>query len=573
MPVLFSTTTMSLERIPLDRFLEKFSDTTELSSVSLGARIISVSDEFFAEAYHLLLVEPAPSMKGQFGPNGALFSGWETRRHNPSYDWCILQLGTSGTVVGFDVDTSNFNGNEAPQVSIEILNALPSEVPRVDDFRWKEVLPRVDLGPNSRHLFKVPASASVNFVKLNMYPDGGIARFRVYGHVSPVYLSDISSAFDLAHVFSGGRVVYVSDQHFGVGSNLLLPGRGVNMGDGWETKRSREKGHKDWVIIKLGTPGVLEQVEIDTAHFKGNYPESCEMGALFAENEVDWSTQKDEELSWTPVLSRIKLGSHRQHYFQLENVDGRMYTHVKVTIHPDGGIKRIRIIGRRIARNPHTNIPAELTSEVSSRTTILSAAAKVVTVPVLPLTPEAFAAFGQVVQAYEDHAAVPKGIKVTSANGGTATKFHKLSLLDANYPQGSGATSGISVYRCKPLEDISADGTVDLTVLERHPFTNQAFLPMGHGGGEGVGDPGDGYLVVVAQNSADDRPDMQTLRAFRATTAQGIVYKTGIWHQPMTVLRKGLDLACVETQIGDGRAADCEILELDQREIAYRLKI
>lgn len=250
-----------------------------------------------------------------------------------------------------------------------------------------------------------------------------------------------------------------------------------------------------------------------------------------------------------------------------------MYTHVKVTIHPDGGIKRIRIIGRRIARNPHTNIPAELTSEVSSRTTILSAAAKVVTVPVLPLTPEAFAAFGQVVQAYEDHAAVPKGIKVTSANGGTATKFHKLSLLDANYPQGSGATSGISVYRCKPLEDISADGTVDLTVLERHPFTNQAFLPMGHGGGEGVGDPGDGYLVVVAQNSADDRPDMQTLRAFRATTAQGIVYKTGIWHQPMTVLRKGLDLACVETQIGDGRAADCEILELDQREIAYRLKI
>lgn len=280
-----------------------------------------------------------------------------------------------------------------------------------------------------------------------------------------------------------------------------------------------------------GTPGVLEQVEIDTAHFKGNYPESCEMGALFAENEVDCSTQKDEDLSWTPVLSRIKLGPHRQHYFQLENVDGRMYTHVKVTIHPDGGIKRIRIIGRRIAGNQHTNIPAELSSETSSRKNIPSAAAKAVAVPVLPLTPEAFAKFGQVIQAYEDHAAVPKGTKVTSANGGMATKFHKLSLLDANYPPGSGATSGISVYRCKPLKDISVDGTVALTVLERHPFTNQAFLPMDHGGDEGVGDPGDGYLVVVAQNSTDDRPDMQTLRAFRATTAQGIVYKTGVWRK------------------------------------------
>lgn len=49
-------------------------------------------------------------MKGQFGPNGALFSGWETRRHNPTYDWCIIQLGTTGSLHGFDVDTANFNG-------------------------------------------------------------------------------------------------------------------------------------------------------------------------------------------------------------------------------------------------------------------------------------------------------------------------------------------------------------------------------------------------------------------------------------------------------------------------------
>ncbi len=76
------------------------------------------------------------------------------------------------------------------------------------------------------------------------------ARFRVYGDVSPVHPLAITS-FDLAHVFAGGRVLSVSDQHYGIGSNLILPGRGKNMGDGWETKRSRTKGHKDWAVIQL----------------------------------------------------------------------------------------------------------------------------------------------------------------------------------------------------------------------------------------------------------------------------------------------------------------------------------
>ena len=83
-----------------------------------------------------------------------------------------------------------------------------------------------------------------------LYPHNQQARFRVYGQVTPVHPSD-NSVFDLAHVFAGGRVLCVSDQHFGVGSNLILPGRGKNMGDGWETKRSRTKGHNDWVVIQL----------------------------------------------------------------------------------------------------------------------------------------------------------------------------------------------------------------------------------------------------------------------------------------------------------------------------------
>ncbi|KAG5733688.1 E3 ubiquitin-protein ligase BRE1 [Termitomyces sp. T112] len=189
-------------------------------------------------------------------------------------------------------------------------------------------------------------------------------------------------------------------------------------------------------------------------------------------------------------------------------------------------------------------------------------------VPVLPLTPEGFAPFGKVIQGYTDLYAAPKGIQITPANAGSAYKFHKLCLIESSYPaEANNATSGISIYRCQPCKDITNDGYIELKVLERHPFTNQVFIPMGPGTGEGIRDPGLKYLVVVAHNGTDDRPDPDTLRAFVASAAQGIAYNTGVWHQPMAVLEKEMDFACVETQIGDGSIADCEIVELADNDV------
>ncbi|KIJ67988.1 hypothetical protein HYDPIDRAFT_83734 [Hydnomerulius pinastri MD-312] len=558
---------MSYQTVPLESFPEAFGSTTELSSVALGGKVVKVSDEFFAEAFHLLLVEPAPSLKGQFGPNGALYSGWESRRHNPTYDWCIIKLGTTGTIVGFDIDTTHFNGNEAPEVSVEALLSPELGDHNLDDAQWTEILPRVPLGPSSRHLFKISETTRFNYVKLNMYPDGGIARFRVYGNVAPVLPTAPSEAFDLAHVFAGARVVFTSDQHFGVGSNLILPGRGKDMGDGWETKRSRQKGHKDWVIIKLAVPGRLQTAEIDTAHFKGNFPESCELHALSADSDIPDS---DSE-AWAPILSRAKLGPHRRHFFQLEAEPNSVFTHVKVTIYPDGGIKRVRIFGTRgesvsgVAASTSAEEVVDNDEQPAPTVKKVASSATEKIVPVLPLTPEAFAPYGQVIQAYGDHAAAPRGTKITPANGGTASKFHKLALPHSSYPKEiEGATEGLSVYRCTPVTVV--DGKVGLTVLERHPYTNQAFIPMGGGGfpgDEAISDPGNMYLVVVALNGSDDKPDLLTLRAFIASAAQGIMYNTAVWHQPMTVLGKPMDFTCVETQIGNGDKADCEILDLD----------
>ena len=156
------------------------------------------------------------------------------------------------------------------------------------------------------------------------------------------------------------------------------------------------------------------------------------------------------------------------------------------------------------------------------------------TLHALPLTPEAFATFGQVVQGYGDMNAVPLGVRVTSANQGSAYKFHKLSLSESSYPADVQATTGLSVYRCQPI-DAKPGGHWDIKVLERHIHTNQAFIPMGPGftkeGDESLKETARGYLVVVAQNSKDDKPDLETMRAFIATSAQGIMYNTGIWRK------------------------------------------
>jgi len=277
-----------------------------------------------------------------------------------------------------------------------------------------------------------------------------------------------------------------------------------------------------------GAPAVLLEVELDTNHFLGNFPESCEVHALRSSQDFDWASSLPEETQWALILPRTKLGAHRQHYFELENVEDQIYTHVKVTIFPDGGLKRVRLTGRKMEAEAllmETDVKQHVpTSSISPASTHQS---QITTILVVPLTSEGFDPFGQVIQAYDEGLNL-NGIKATLANEGTAIKFHKLSLLTESYSPEAGATTGISVFRCKAFEGIT-DRVAVLKTLERHPFTSQAFIPMGRG--DGLSDAGDKYLVVVAHNGSDDRPDMKSLKAFLATSAQGISYNKGVWRK------------------------------------------
>lgn len=268
---------------------------------------------------------------------------------------------------GIEIDTAFFSGNEAPAVSVSgcfLKGPGNGVIPDVASDAWRTILPKQPCGPSQRHgwLFPQETRDAYTHVRLEMHPDGGIARFRLYGTVQPVLPDKPETEFDLASTVNGGVAIACSDEHFGTKSNLLLPGRGKDMGDGWETRRSRGD-HVDWVIVKLGTTGFIDRLVVDTAHCKscnhltlhnsltgdivrGNFPQKVQILAATVSNS---SPQHDDVAAWTEILTPQKTSADKEHEYSkglLQAVD-KPYSFVKMVIIPDGGVKRLRVFGRR----------------------------------------------------------------------------------------------------------------------------------------------------------------------------------------------------------------------------------
>ncbi|MBK9422414.1 MAG: allantoicase [Flavobacteriales bacterium] len=331
-----------------DELAPAFTHLINLAAERFGAKVLWCTDDFFAEKENLIKPEKAIFIPEKFTERGKWMDGWESRRkRTEGHDIAVIQLGAAGTIKGFDVDTSHFLGNQPEYCTIEACYAPDGDW---ENAAWVEVLGKTMLNPGSQHLVESSVGAKARdlaplftHVKLHIHPDGGVARLRVYGEVqrdwSDVRTMHASSIHDLASAQNGALAIQCNDMFFSHMNNLIMPGRGVNMGDGWETKRNRTPNNHDWVIVRLAHKGILKKAMIDTAHFKGNYPESFTLEGCMSDSD-DLSNAK-----WSTLIERAKLQAHHEHAYEKELVCKEPVSHVRLNIFPDGGVSRMRLWG------------------------------------------------------------------------------------------------------------------------------------------------------------------------------------------------------------------------------------
>ena len=311
-----------------------------LASPRMGTEIHSVSDDFFAEAPRMLADTVPVFVPDKFDDHGKWMDGWESRRRrHGGHDWCILHLGETGTIRLVDINTAHFTGNYPPGAMLEAAYCADGNI---DKAEWKTVIGDTKLGPDAHHLLTAHDVGPVNIVRLNIYPDGGIARLRLFGDVQRNWSDHGDVPAELSALRSGGCILGYNDAHYGDVNALISEGRGQTMGDGWETRRRREPGH-DWIVVRLGTAGLISDIEVDTAHFKGNYPDRCSFQAALIEGDVDL----DAAENWPELMGEKSLLADNIHKFNHADInDVGPINVVRLNIFPDGGVSRLRLFGK-----------------------------------------------------------------------------------------------------------------------------------------------------------------------------------------------------------------------------------
>jgi allantoicase len=318
----------------------------------LRGSVVAASDEFFAAKENLIKPTAPIFVPDTYGAKGQVYDGWETRRRRgpggtlperSARDWVIVRLGVPGVVHSIVVDTSFFIGNYPQACSADAcsVSGYPSFAEIAADTEattWQEIVPRVLVTGDARHTFSVNAGRRFTHIRLNIFPDGGVARLHVHGEVVPDPALLEGLTFDLAALENGADLAASSDQNsFSAPRNLISPGLSRVMGEGWETRRRRRPGH-EWLVIRLAGRGVIDLAEIDTSWYRGNQPDTASLQTLDAAPGASISHYS----AWRDLLPPVPLLPDTPHRFR---VTGSPATHVRLNIFPDGGVARLRLYG------------------------------------------------------------------------------------------------------------------------------------------------------------------------------------------------------------------------------------
>jgi allantoicase len=317
-----------------------------LASPKMGTKILAFSDDFFGEVTRMLNDKDPIFIEDKYDNHGKWMDGWESkRRRDGGNDWAILKLGSSGIISKIEIDTSYFTGNFPPFFSLE---GIYSETEPNKVSNWKSLIAKTNLVGDCKNNFELNLKEKFNFVRLQIFPDGGVARIRLFGEVKYNWdRFNNEEIIELSSLKLGGSILAYNNAHYGDVSALLSEGRGKTMGDGWETRRRREPGN-DWIIIKLAQKGNIEKIEIDTAHFKGNYPDRASIQAISIDKNITTKDLIQSSENWDVILDETKLTADNIHEYEINSNSKAEATHIRLNIYPDGGVSRLRIFGKKL---------------------------------------------------------------------------------------------------------------------------------------------------------------------------------------------------------------------------------
>ncbi len=316
----------------------------DLAQPRLGTKVVFKTDDFFASANRIISPLDPVFKVGVFDKHGKWMDGWESRRKRTAgHDYIILKLGKPGSINKVDVDTSHFNGNQPAMISIEGANSNSS---KINQFKWQPLLSKKKTKANNHHYFTVKSKNVFSHIKFNIFPDGGVARLRLYGSIAKSNKLK-NKIINIASLLDGAAVIACNNEHFGKAENILAPGKAKNMGDGWETRRRREKGF-DWLILNSLDGKEIDKIEISTHHFKGNFPSHCSLQAAYLPKSKNSKKIVNSSTKWKYLLKDAKLSANKVHMFKNDLMKKDKINFIKINIFPDGGISRFRVYGKNV---------------------------------------------------------------------------------------------------------------------------------------------------------------------------------------------------------------------------------
>ncbi|AQT80145.1 allantoicase [Mycolicibacterium litorale] len=315
----------------------------DLACRAVGGSVVAASDESFG--FKERLIEPAEPafVPGTFDLRGEVVDGWETRRHAPAGDWVIVRLGVPGRLRCIDVDTRFFTGNHPTAASLYGAALASGDDPCAPAVQWRPLAAPTALKADAHNPVEVADHRRYTHLKLVIASDGGVARLRAYGDPIPDPALWAGVTVEVSGIEQGGRVEHCSDTFYSDARALITADRPHNMGAGWEARRRRDIGPDthDAVTISFLTPTDLDRIEVDTSYFVFNASrEVCVRGTRDTPSPGrPWWALSFEEI----VLPRTRLlADARQVYV----VDAPAVTAIRVQAYPDGGIARVRALGR-----------------------------------------------------------------------------------------------------------------------------------------------------------------------------------------------------------------------------------